>query len=399
MRAARTGSSPGAAPQATDGETAFGVYIHWPFCLSKCPYCDFNSHVRHAGIDEARFVRAFTAEIAATAARAPGRTVSTIFIGGGTPSLMQPATVAAVLDAVARHWRIAPDAEVTLEANPTSVEATRFRGYRAAGVNRVSLGVQALDDGALAELGRLHSAREALDAVAIARGVFERYSFDLIYARPRQAPQDWASELRRALAEAGEHLSLYQLTIEPETPFATLRAAGKLKTPDEDIARALYDTTQEVCAAHGLPAYEVSNHARPGGECRHNLIYWRAHEYAGVGPGAHGRLDVDGDRHATATEKRPEMWLAQVETRGHGLVTDDILTREETADEFLLMGLRLAEGVDMERFAVVAGRPLDPDRIGALREHGLIETTAAGRLRVSMAGFPVLDAVVADLAA
>jgi oxygen-independent coproporphyrinogen-3 oxidase len=386
-------------PPAAASETAFGVYIHWPFCLSKCPYCDFNSHVRHSGIDEARFVRAFTAEIAAIAARVPGRTVSTIFIGGGTPSLMQPATVAAVLDAVARHWRIAPGAEVTLEANPTSVEATRFLGYRAAGVNRVSLGVQALDDGALAELGRLHSAREALDAVAVARGVFERYSFDLIYARPRQTPRDWASELRRALAEAGEHLSLYQLTIEQETPFAALHAAGKLKTPDEDVARALYDTTQEVCAAHGLPAYEVSNHARSGGECRHNLIYWRAHEYAGVGPGAHGRVDIAGERHATATEKRPEAWLAQVEARGHGLTTDDLLTRQEIADEFLLMGLRLAEGIDMERYAAIAGRTLDPDRIAALREHDLIETTAAGRLRVSMTGFPVLDAVVADLAA
>jgi oxygen-independent coproporphyrinogen-3 oxidase len=386
-------------PPAAASETAFGVYIHWPFCLSKCPYCDFNSHVRHSGIDEARFVRAFTAEIAAIAARVPGRTVSTIFIGGGTPSLMQPATVAAVLDAVARHWRIAPGAEVTLEANPTSVEATRFLGYRAAGVNRVSLGVQALDDGALAELGRLHSAREALDAVAVARGVFERYSFDLIYARPRQTPRDWASELRRALAEAGEHLSLYQLTIEQETPFAALHAAGKLKTPDEDVARALYDTTQEVCAAHGLPAYEVSNHARSGGECRHNLIYWRAHEYAGVGPGAHGRVDIAGERYATATEKRPEAWLAQVEARGHGLTTDDLLTRQEIADEFLLMGLRLAEGIDMERYAAIAGRTLDPDRIAALREHDLIETTAAGRLRVSMAGFPVLDAVVADLAA
>jgi oxygen-independent coproporphyrinogen-3 oxidase len=386
-------------PPAAASETAFGVYIHWPFCLSKCPYCDFNSHVRHSGIDEARFVRAFTTEIAAIAARVPGRTVSTIFIGGGTPSLMQPATVAAVLDAVARHWRIAPGAEVTLEANPTSVEATRFLGYRAAGVNRVSLGVQALDDGALAELGRLHSAREALDAVAVARGVFERFSFDLIYARPRQTPRDWASELRRALAEAGEHLSLYQLTIEQETPFAALHAAGKLKTPDEDVARALYDTTQEVCAAHGLPAYEVSNHARSGGECRHNLIYWRAHEYAGVGPGAHGRVDIAGERHATATEKRPEAWLAQVEARGHGLTTDDLLTRQEIADEFLLMGLRLAEGIDMERYAAIAGRTLDPDRIAALREHDLIETTAAGRLRVSMAGFPVLDAVVADLAA
>ncbi|MGA2817831.1 MAG: radical SAM family heme chaperone HemW, partial [Xanthobacteraceae bacterium] len=241
--------------------------MHWPFCLSKCPYCDFNSHVRHTGIDEARYVRAFTAEIAATAARTPGRTVSTIFFGGGTPSLMQAATVAAVVDAIGRHWNVAPDAEITLEANPTSVEAARFRDYRTAGVNRVSLGVQALDDQALAELGRLHSAREALDAVGIARNVFGRYSFDLIYARPRQTPQDWSNELTRALGEAGEHLSLYQLTIEPDTPFAALHTAGKLKVPNDDISRALYDTTQEVCAAHGLPAYEISNHARPGGEC------------------------------------------------------------------------------------------------------------------------------------
>jgi len=377
----------------------FGVYLHWPFCLSKCPYCDFNSHVRRAAIDEARFVRAFAAEIASTAARVPGRTVSSIFFGGGTPSLMQPQTVAAVLDAVARHWRVAPDAEITLEANPTSVEASRFRGYRAAGVNRVSLGVQALDDRALAELGRLHSAREALDAVGIARSVFDRISFDLIYARPGQTPQDWAGELKCALVEAGEHLSLYQLTIEPDTPFASLHAAGKLKIPDEDIARALYDTTQDICAAHGLPAYEISNHARPGGECRHNLIYWRAHEYAGIGPGAHGRLDIDGARYATATEKRPEQWLARVENDGHGLVSDDPLTREEIADELLLMGLRLAEGIDPARYAVVAGRALDPARIAALQENGLVEITAAGRLRVSMPGFPILDAVVADLAA
>jgi len=380
-------------------EADFGVYIHWPFCLSKCPYCDFNSHVRHTGVDEARFARAFAAEIGATAARVPGRTVSSIFFGGGTPSLMQPSTIAAVLDAVAQHWTVAGDAEVTLEANPTSVEATRFRGYRSAGVNRVSLGVQALDDRALAELGRLHSAREALDAVAVARSAFDRYSFDLIYARPGQTPQQWASELTRALAEAGEHLSLYQLTIEPDTPFASLHAAGKLKTPGEDTARALYDTTQEVCAAHGLPAYEISNHARPGGECRHNLIYWRAHEYAGVGPGAHGRLDIDGDRHATATEKRPESWLMRVETRGHGLVSDDVLTRQERCDEFLLMGLRLAEGIDLARYAELAGRALDPARIAALHEHGLIETTPEGRLRVTLPGFPVLDAVVADLAA
>ena len=400
MSAAQTSPHPGPPPQAGEGEKKeFGVYVHWPFCLSKCPYCDFNSHVRHTGIDEARYVRAFTAEIAATAARTPGRTVSTIFFGGGTPSLMQPATVAAVLDAIGRHWNVAPDAEITLEANPTSVEAARFRGYRSAGINRVSLGVQALDDQVLAELGRLHSAREALDAVGIARSVFGRYSFDLIYARPRQTPQDWSNELTRALAEAGEHLSLYQLTIEPDTPFSALHAAGKLKVPNDDISRALYDTTQEVCAAHGLPAYEISNHARPGGECRHNLVYWRGHEYAGVGPGAHGRLDIDGARHATATEKRPEAWLARVESEGHGLVTDDVLIREEMADEFLLMGLRLAEGIDPARYAALAGRSLDADRIAALCENGLVETTAAGRLRVSMPGFPVLDAVVADLAA
>jgi putative oxygen-independent coproporphyrinogen III oxidase len=379
--------------------TAFGVYIHWPFCLSKCPYCDFNSHVRREPIDEARFVRAFTAEIAATAARVPDRTVSTIFFGGGTPSLMQPATVAAILDAIAKHWRVAPNAEVTLEANPTSVEATRFRGYRSAGVNRVSLGVQALDDRALAELGRMHSCREALDAVGVARSIFDRYSFDLIYARPRQEPKAWADELTRALAEAGDHLSLYQLTIEQDTPFAALHAAGKLVIPDDDLGRTLYDITQEVCAAHGLPAYEISNHARPGGECRHNLVYWRGHEYAGIGPGAHGRLDIDGGRHATATEKRPEAWLMRVEGNGHGLITDDALTREEMADEFLLMGLRLAEGIDIARYTALAGRPLDPARIATLHEHGLVETTDAGRLRVTLPGFPVLDAVVADLAA
>ena len=378
---------------------AFGVYVHWPFCLSKCPYCDFNSHVRHAAIDEDRYVRAFAAEIAATAERVPGRTVSTIFFGGGTPSLMQPATVGAILDCVGQHWDVAPDVEVTLEANPTSVEATRFRGYRAAGVNRVSLGVQALDDAALAALGRLHSSKEALDAVAIARSVFDRYSFDLIYARPEQTPDAWRAELEQALGEAAEHLSLYQLTIEADTPFWALRAAGKLVTPDDDTGRALYDMTQEVCAARGLPAYEISNHARRGAECRHNLVYWRGHEYAGIGPGAHGRLEIGGTRYATATEKRPEAWLMRVETNGHGLVTDDVLTRSERADELLLMGLRLAEGIAVARFEAIAGRPLDPVRIAALREHGLIATDASGRLRVTPEGFPVLDAVVADLAA
>ncbi len=396
-------AAPATRPDGDGGSSnyapAFGVYIHWPFCLSKCPYCDFNSHVRHGAIDEARFVRAYLREIAANAERAGGRTVTSIFFGGGTPSLMQPATVAAILDGIGRHWPVAADVEVTLEANPTSVEATRFRGYRAAGVNRVSLGVQALDDGALKRLGRTHTAQEALAAVAIARQAFERYSFDLIYAREGQAPEAWAAELKQAIAEAAEHLSLYQLTIELDTPFAALRAAGKLTIPDEDCARRLYDLTQEICAGAGLPAYEVSNHARPGAECRHNLVYWRMQEYAGIGPGAHGRLDIDGRRHATATEKRPEAWLMRVESLGHGLVTDDLLIREEIADEFLLMGLRLAEGIDPRLYARIAGRSLDPRRLATLNQEGAVEITADGRLRVTPAGFPVLDAVVADLAA
>jgi oxygen-independent coproporphyrinogen-3 oxidase len=378
---------------------AFGVYVHWPFCLSKCPYCDFNSHVRHTGIDEERYVRAFTSEIATTAARTGPRTVTTIFMGGGTPSLMKPQTVGAILDTIGKHWAVAPDVEVTLEANPTSVEATRFAGYRAAGVNRVSLGVQALDDASLKELGRLHTAQEALDAVKIARSAFERYSFDLIYARPGQTPDAWRPELARAIDEAAEHLSLYQLTIEQETPFAALHAAGKLKIPDDDLARALYDTTQDVTAAHGLPAYEISNHAAPGAECRHNLVYWRYHEYAGIGPGAHGRLVVDGKRHAISTERRPESWVMRVEAGGHGVVEDETLTRAEQADEYLLMGLRLAEGIDPQRYAAFSGHPLDAARIAVLGTEGLIETSPDGRLRVTREGFPVLDAVVADLAA
>ena len=380
-------------------QAAFGVYVHWPFCLSKCPYCDFNSHVRHAAVDEDRFARAFAREIETTSARTGNREVTSIFLGGGTPSLMRPETVGAVLDAIGKHWRVAPDVEVTLEANPTSVEATRFAGYRAAGVNRVSLGVQALNDVSLKELGRLHTAREALDAVAIARKSFERYSFDLIYARPQQTAAMWADELALAIEEAAEHLSLYQLTIEEGTPFFGLHAAGKLKTPDEAMARALYDVTQDVCARHGLPAYEISNHARQGAECRHNLVYWRGDEYAGIGPGAHGRLDIDGRRHATATEKRPEAWLMRVEANGHGVTTDDVLNREERADEFLLMGLRLAEGIDPERYAALSGRALDERRIDILREEGAIAVDADGRLRVTRSGFPVLDAVVADLAA
>ncbi|MGY3449110.1 radical SAM family heme chaperone HemW [Bradyrhizobium sp. USDA 4353] len=378
---------------------AFGVYVHWPFCLSKCPYCDFNSHVRHAAIDQDRFARAFAQEIASTAARIGPRTVSSIFLGGGTPSLMQPQTVGAILDAIGKHWHVADDVEVSLEANPTSVEATRFAGYRAAGVNRVSLGVQAMDDASLKMLGRLHTAEEAMKAVAIARGAFDRYSFDLIYARPDQTPAMWTEELSRAIGEAAEHLSLYQLTIEEGTPFYGLHAAGKLKTPDEGLSRTLYDVTQEICARHGLPAYEISNHARAGAECRHNLVYWRGQEYAGIGPGAHGRLDIDGVRHATATDKRPEAWLMRVESNGHGVMTDDLLNSEERADEFLLMGLRLREGIDPKRYAAISGRSLDPRRIALLREEGAIAVEPDGRLRVTQDGFPVLDAVVADLAA
>jgi putative oxygen-independent coproporphyrinogen III oxidase len=377
----------------------FAVYVHWPFCLSKCPYCDFNSHVRHGGVDEARFVRAIETELASAAARVPGRTVSSIFFGGGTPSLMRPASVQAIIDAIALHWSVAANIEVTLEANPTSVETTRFRGYRSAGVNRVSLGVQALDDAALKELGRLHTVQEALDAVAVARSIFDRYSFDLIYARPRQTPAAWGDELKRAISHAAEHLSLYQLTIEPDTPFSGLHKAGKLVIPDDDTARDLYDLTQDVCAAAGLQAYEVSNHARPGAECRHNLVYWRGHEYVGVGPGAHGRLNINGNRYATETEKRPESWLMRVEAAGSGLIVDEKLTAGETADEYLLMGLRLVEGIDPLRYNALSGRPLDPERVSILHSEGAVETTANGRLRVTPSGFPVLDAVVADLAA
>jgi putative oxygen-independent coproporphyrinogen III oxidase len=380
-------------------DAGFGVYVHWPFCLSKCPYCDFNSHVRHKPIDEARFLAAFRREIDHIAALAPGRTVTSVFFGGGTPSLMMPATTGAILDAIAAAWEVDKNAEVTLEANPTSVEASRFRGYRAAGVNRVSLGVQALNDPDLRRLGRMHTAEEALAAVKVAAEAFERYSFDLIYARPDQTPQQWGAELRGAIAHAAEHLSLYQLTIEPGTWFERLHAAGKLVIPDHEAARALYDVTQEVCEAHGLPAYEISNHARPGAESRHNLVYWRYGEYAGIGPGAHGRIVTGAGRIATATEKHPETWLAQVEAQGHGILEQDRLTPEEEADEFLLMGLRLREGIDPAHYEALAGRPLDERRITSLLGDGLIAKRTGLRLAVTPAGFPVLDAVVADLAA
>lgn len=375
------------------------MYVHWPFCKAKCPYCDFNSHVRHAPPDQARFVAAFRAEIAHMRAATGQRRTQSVFFGGGTPSLMEPSTVAAILSAIDEAWPLDARAEVTLEANPTSVEATRFQGYRAAGVNRVSLGVQALDDASLKALGRMHTADEALKAVAVARAAFQRVSFDLIYARPDQTPEAWSAELRRAINEGCEHLSLYQLTIEDGTPFAALYAAGKLIIPDGDLARALWDTTQETTAAAGLPAYEISNHARPGAESRHNLLYWRYGEYAGVGPGAHGRIDTPEGRLATSTLRGPEDWAARVEAQGHAIVSEETLSLPEQADEFLLMGLRLKEGIDRQRYARLAGRDLDPARVAALVEEGMVEEMPGERLRVTPLGFPVLDAIVADLAA
>jgi oxygen-independent coproporphyrinogen-3 oxidase len=375
----------------------FGVYVHWPFCKAKCPYCDFNSHVRHRPVDQAAFAAALGREIARFAELAPGRTVTSIFFGGGTPSLMDPSTVGNVLDAIAGHWAVAADAEVSLEANPTSVEVANFAAYRAAGINRVSLGVQALDDSALRQLGRQHSAAEAVDAFAVARAHFDRVSFDLIYARPRQTVEAWSDELSRAVALAIDHLSLYQLTIEPGTRFADLHRTGALVVPGDDHARDLWDVTQEVCAAAGLPAYEVSNHARPGAECRHNLLYWRYGEYAGVGPGAHARIADGDDRLALATERNPEAWLDLVDRYGHGVVSTERLTLVDQADEMLLMGLRLVEGIDPDRYRRLAGRPLDREALAALEEGGLVETAGAG-LRVSPAGRPLLNAVISALA-
>jgi oxygen-independent coproporphyrinogen-3 oxidase len=385
-------------PDHPTRDAGFGIYLHWPFCAAKCPYCDFNSHVRHAGVDEPRFLDAFRAEIDHTARRTPGRTVTSIFLGGGTPSLMQPATVAGLLDAVASRWPVAPDVEITLEANPSSVEAARFRGYRAAGVNRVSLGVQALNDASLRTLGRLHDVAQALDAIRVAQATFARTSFDLIYARPGQTPTMWRDELAEALDRAGEHLSLYQLTIEPGTPFFGLASAGKLVVPDDDTGRALYDVTQDLCAGAGLPAYEISNHARPGAESRHNLLYWRYGEYAGIGPGAHGRLVTEAGRIGTVTERAPEAWLARVERDGQGIVEAEALAPADQADEFLVMGLRLREGIDPERYTALKGRPLNGNRIGMLMGDGLLERRSGGRIAATARGAPVLNAIVAELA-
>jgi len=380
-------------------EVGFGVYVHWPFCAQKCPYCDFNSHVRFGGIDEARFRAAFLRELETTAERIGPRTVSSIFFGGGTPSLMQPETVGAILDRIAALWSVGAGAEITIEANPGSVEAARFRGYRAAGVNRASLGVQSLRDDILKSLGRIHSVAEAKAAIEVARSTFDRFSFDLIYARPRQTPEEWRAELHEALSLGAPHLSLYQLTIEQGTPFAALHAAGKLVVPDEEAASALYAVTQELTAAAGLPAYEISNHAPAGEESRHNMLYWRYGEYAGIGPGAHGRLDWDGTRHATSTERGPEAWATRVEEHGHGLLETAPLTLPEQADEALLMGLRLVEGIDLARLRRRTGLRPSADTLAELISDGVIEPLADGRrIRATAEGRFILNAIVLRLA-
>ncbi|MGJ7039759.1 oxygen-independent coproporphyrinogen-3 oxidase [Shinella sp. BE166] len=379
-------------------EPGFGIYVHWPFCAAKCPYCDFNSHVRHQPVDQPRFVQAFLTEMATMRRLTGSRTVTSIFMGGGTPSLMAPETVDAILNGIARHWHVPDGIEITMEANPSSVEAERFRGYRAAGVNRVSLGVQALNDRDLKFLGRLHDVADALKAIRLARDIFPRMSFDLIYARPNQTVEEWDRELKEAVSYAVDHLSLYQLTIEEGTPFYGLHKAGKLIVPDGEQSAVLYEATQEITEREGMPAYEVSNHARPGSESRHNLTYWRYGDYVGIGPGAHGRLTTSGSKIATATERKPEGWLSLVEAGGHGMVDQELLEREAQSDELLLMGLRLKEGVDLARWQSLSGRDLDPDREQFLIEHGFIERLGNSRLRCTPAGMLILDAVVADLA-
>jgi len=371
------------------GDPGFAVYVHWPFCLSKCPYCDFNSHVRD-NVDQARWRAALLAEIDATAAETGKRRVQSIFFGGGTPSLMPPETVGAVIDRIAARWLLDADAEITLEANPTSVEAAKLAGFAAAGVNRVSLGVQALDDRDLKFLGRGHSADEACKAVDLARGFFARLSFDLIYARPGQTTAQWEAELRAAIAMAADHLSLYQLTIEPGTGFEGAVKRGQFTPMQGDLAADLYELTQEICGAHGLPAYEISNHARPGAGSRHNLIYWRYGEYAGIGPGAHGRLHQNGAVYATANFRKPERWLED------GRETFQALSGRDQSVEMLMMGLRLSEGVSMPRFAALAGAPLAPENLTELVAQDLLQQ-AGERIMATAKGRLLLDGVLAKL--
>ena len=377
--------------------SGFGVYVHWPYCAQKCPYCDFNSHVRDR-FDDTRWANAIAGELECVASlQGSARpAVDSVFFGGGTPSLMSGRAAGQVLETIAKHWSIAKDAEITLEANPNSVEQSRFREYRAAGVNRASIGVQAFDDAALKALGRLHDAEEAKNAIRLALEIFPRVSFDLIYARSSQTCAEWEHELDEALGYGTEHLSLYQLTIEPGTQYATLHRQGKLSVPGEDAAADLFEATQERCERAGLPAYEVSNHARLGAESRHNLIYWRYGDYAGVGPGAHGRLTLDGKRVATQAERLPERWFAEAETRGNSLALTEIAT-EDAAREHLLMGMRLSEGIDLPAYRARWGSVPDAARITALAEDGLV-TLNGNRLAATPHGRLVLNSLIAELA-
>ena len=373
----------------------FGLYVHWPFCAAKCPYCDFNSHVS-ARIDEKVWREAYVKEIARISAETSDKVLNTIFFGGGTPSLMSPDLVSEVIEAARRGWRWSNDVEITLEANPGSVEAGRFAGYRMAGVNRISMGVQALNDTDLRRLGRIHTVAEARGAFDIARAEFDRVSFDLIYARQDQSLADWRAELSEALAMAIDHLSLYQLTVEDGTAFADrFRAGGLRGLPEDDLAADMYALTQEICAAHGLPGYEVSNHARPGAESRHNLIYWRYGDYAGVGPGAHGRLTLNGQRFATEAPRAPGLWLDAVKA-GRGELARDALTPHDQGVEYLMMCLRLSEGLDMERFTGLFGTPLPEDRLISLEELGLVERDGP-RLRTTPDGRILLNSVLTEL--
>ena len=378
-----------------------GVYVHWPFCKSKCPYCDFNSHVRD-GVEQARWRAALLRELEHAAREAPGRRVETMFFGGGTPSLMEPETVAALIARTRELWDSAPEIEITLEANPTSVEASRFAALAEAGVNRVSLGVQALDTASLKFLGREHSTDEALEALATARRHFARHSFDLIYARPGQTPEAWAEELERALALAGEHLSLYQLTIERGTRFFTDHARGGFALPDEETSAAMFEQTQARLERAGMPAYEISNHARPGAACRHNLIYWRYQDYVGIGPGAHGRFAVGNAKQATRRSSGPEAWLEAVERTGHGTAETSMVEGRDLVEEALMMGLRLAGGIDRATFASVAGADpvdaLDAARLEPLVRAGFLEIDAT-HLRATLDGRQRLNALLERLIA
>lgn len=371
------------------------LYIHWPFCVSKCPYCDFNSHVRET-VDDDAWRAALLADMAYEAALTPGRKLTSIFFGGGTPSLMPPSTVAALIDAAAQHWGFADNIEITLEANPSSVEAARFADLAAAGVNRVSLGLQSLHDAALAFLGRAHSVAESLDALAVAQHHFGRVNIDLIYARPAQTASQWEAELKRALSFGTDHVSLYQLTIEPGTRFETLVRTGHFIPADDDDAATLYELTGQMTSAAGIPAYEISNHAKPGSESRHNLSYWRYDDYIGIGPGAHGRrLEAATQRH-----KKPENFLSAVERNAHGISSEDRLDATTRATESLLMGLRLAEGISLsrlsERTGIASDGLLDTHAVDKIAQLGLIRRDG-DRVTVTPQGMPLLNAILPQI--